>query len=82
MKPEELRDVSTRLNRFDGPVALVWGTADRVFTPELGRRLQQAFRNARFVEVPGAKTLVPLDAPDALVDEIVTVSGARAPAAP
>ncbi|WP_030429672.1 alpha/beta fold hydrolase [Allokutzneria albata] len=36
----------------------VWGTADRAFTPALGRRLQSAFRDAEFVEVPGARTLV------------------------
>jgi hypothetical protein len=42
---------------------VVWGTADRAFTTELGRRLQHAFGSARFVEVPKARTLVSLDAP-------------------
>src|SRR5918996_5047704 len=72
--PKELLDVSTRLTRFDGPVAIVWGGADRAFKPELGRRLQHAFRDARFVEVPGARTLLPLDAPDVLVAEIAKLS--------
>lgn len=74
MNPRELLDVSSRLSRFDGPVVLVWGTADRVFTPELGRRLQKAFGHARLVEVPGARTLVPLDAPDTLAEQIFAVS--------
>jgi pimeloyl-ACP methyl ester carboxylesterase len=68
--PEDLLDVSTRLDRFTGPVTIVWGTADRAFTPELGRRLQHAFRDARFVEVPNARTLVPLDDPGRLAEAI------------
>jgi pimeloyl-ACP methyl ester carboxylesterase len=54
----------------------VWGLADRSFTPELGRRLVALFPNATWVEVPGARTFVALDAPDAVVDAITTV-GAR-----
>jgi len=68
--PADLLDVSTRLDRFTGPVTLVWGTGDRVFTPQLGRRLQHAFRDASFVEVPKARTLVALDAPQLLADVI------------
>jgi pimeloyl-ACP methyl ester carboxylesterase len=69
-KPKDLLDVSTRLDRFTGPVTIVWGTADRAFTTKLGRRLQHAFSDARFVEVPNAKTLVSLDAPGQLADAI------------
>lgn len=69
--PKELLDVSARLKDFDGPVKVVWGGADRAFKPALGRRLQGAFRHATFVEVPGARTFVHLDAPDTLVDQIV-----------
>jgi pimeloyl-ACP methyl ester carboxylesterase len=69
-EPKDLLDVSTRLDRFTGPVTIVWGTADRAFTTELGRRLQRAFGNADFVEVPNARTLVPLDAPGQLADAI------------
>ncbi|WP_232667968.1 alpha/beta fold hydrolase [Pseudonocardia sp. TRM90224] len=69
-RPADLLDVSTRLDRFTGPVTIVWGTADRAFTPQLGRRLQDAFRNAHLVEVPNARTLVALDAPHLLVEHI------------
>jgi pimeloyl-ACP methyl ester carboxylesterase len=54
----------------------VWGTADRAFTTKLGRRLQHAFCDARFVEVPNARTFVPLDAPRQLTDAIL---GSTAP---
>jgi pimeloyl-ACP methyl ester carboxylesterase len=73
-KTEELLDVSTRLERFGGPVTLVWGMADRSFKPKLGRRLQQAFRSAQFVEAPQSRTFVSLDAPALLADTITTMA--------
>jgi len=73
----DLTDVATRLPRFTKPVTVVWGMADRCFTPSLGRRLAALFPNATFVEVPGARTFVALDAPRAVADAIATV-GARA----
>ncbi|TDB91119.1 alpha/beta fold hydrolase [Actinomadura sp. KC216] len=72
--PRELNDVSTRLGAFRGPVRLVWGTADRAFKPALGRRLAAAFGGAEFVEIPGARTFVPLDAPQALADQIAGIA--------
>jgi pimeloyl-ACP methyl ester carboxylesterase len=74
VKPKELLDVSTRLDRFGGPVSIVWGAADHAFTTKLGKRLQKAFRSARFVPVPKSRTFVSLDAPAALVDEIVKIA--------
>lgn len=75
--PTDLSDVATRLSRFDKPVTLVWGLADRCFTPALGRRLASAFRNATWVAVPGAHTFVALDAPDAVVDAVASIGAAR-----
>lgn len=72
----DLNDVATRLPRFAKPVTIVWGMADRCFTPALGRRLAALFPNATMVEVPGARTFVALDDPAAVVDAISTV-GAR-----
>jgi pimeloyl-ACP methyl ester carboxylesterase len=75
----DLNDVATRLPRFAKPVTIVWGMADRCFTPALGRRLAALFPNATMVEVPGARTFVALDDPAAVVDAISTISskGAR-----
>ena len=72
--PKELLEVSTRLADFTGPVRIVWGGADRAFSRDLGKRLQHAFTDAEFIEVPGARTFVQLDAPDLLADQIATVS--------
>ena len=66
----DLTDVATRLPRFDKPVTLVWGQADRCFTPSLGRRLAGVFSNGKLIEVPHAKTFVALDNPQAVVDAI------------
>ncbi|UQX12065.1 alpha/beta fold hydrolase [Candidatus Mycobacterium methanotrophicum] len=66
----DLTDVATRLARFNKPVTLVWGQADRCFTPSLGRRLAEAFGNAQLIEVPDAKTFVALDKPEAVIDAI------------
>ena len=69
----DLADVSTRLGRFTKPVTIVWGQSDRAFTPALGRRLAALFPNAALIEVPEARTFVPLDAPAAVIDAIATV---------
>jgi pimeloyl-ACP methyl ester carboxylesterase len=66
----DLTDVAPRLSRFTKPVTLVWGQADRCFTPSLGRRLAALFPNGTLIEVPGAKTFVALDDPDAVVSAI------------
>ncbi len=71
----DLTGVAPRLHRFTRPVRLVWGTADRCFTTELGRRLAALFSDATFVEVPGARTFVPLDNPQAVVDGILAING-------
>jgi pimeloyl-ACP methyl ester carboxylesterase len=68
--PADLTDVANRLRRFAKPVTLVWGQDDRVFTPSLGRRLAEVFSNGTLIEVPGSKTFVSLDNPNAVIDAI------------
>ena len=80
--PAELSGVSGGLDGFDGPALVVWGGADRAFKPELGRRLAGALRDARFVELAGAKTFVMLDATDRLAAEILGALGPEAAAVP
>jgi pimeloyl-ACP methyl ester carboxylesterase len=69
----DLVDVSTRLPRFTKPVTLVWGRRDRAFTPSLGRRLAAQFPNSTLIEVPDARTFVPLDQPTAVIDAVTAV---------
>jgi pimeloyl-ACP methyl ester carboxylesterase len=67
MRRTELAGAATWLGRFEGPVRLVWGTRDKHFTIELGRRLAGAFPRARLDEVADATTFVSIDRPDAVV---------------
>jgi pimeloyl-ACP methyl ester carboxylesterase len=73
----DLVDVSTRLPRFTKPVTLVWGQRDRAFTPSLGRRLAALFPNSTLIEVPDARTFVPLDNPGAVIDAVAAVGANR-----
>jgi pimeloyl-ACP methyl ester carboxylesterase len=78
--PDELLAVSTRLGDVTVPVTVLWGMADTAFRPSLGRRLVEAFADAEWVEVPGARTLLALDAPDVVADAVAAIAH-RAPAA-
>lgn len=71
--PAELATVSPRMASYGGPVSIVWGMADRCFEPALGQRLAEVFPNARFVGVPGARTFVSLDAPEAVTAEVQAI---------
>lgn len=74
LRPSELLDISTRLDRVKIPVTVMWGMADRAFRPSLGRRLAAAFADAEWVEVPGARTLLAIDAPEEVVDAIIAIA--------
>ena len=56
--------------QFEGPVRLVWGTRDKLFTIGLGRRLAAAFQHAQLHEIPDATTFIPIDRPDAVASAI------------
>lgn len=73
----DLTDVATRLPRFTKPVTLVWGQRDRAFTPSLGSRLAALFPNSTLIEVPGARTFVSLDNPNAVIDAIAAVGATK-----
>jgi pimeloyl-ACP methyl ester carboxylesterase len=66
----ELLELSTRLRRFTKPVLVLWGDADQLFPIELAHRLQNAFPDARLVEIPGGRTFFPLDEPQRVAHEI------------
>ncbi|WP_299573559.1 alpha/beta hydrolase [uncultured Williamsia sp.] len=74
IRPADLDAITRSLSSFDRPVALAWGSDDRCFTPDLGRRLAAVFPDAVVTVVPGARTFVPLDAPDAVADAVLAVA--------
>ncbi len=71
-----LVDAAPRLREFDGPVRMVWGTADRCFTVAPAAASPPR-SDGELVEVPGVSTFVPIDAPDAVADAIVATTTAN-----
>ncbi|WP_327263570.1 alpha/beta hydrolase [Streptomyces sp. NBC_01232] len=59
-----------RLTGFDRPALVAWGAEDRMMPPATGRRLAGLLPRGRYVEIPGAGTLVQLDNPGALCAEL------------
>ncbi|MFF7355804.1 MULTISPECIES: alpha/beta fold hydrolase [Streptomyces] len=64
------REAARNLPRFTRPALVAWGAEDRMMPPETGRRLAGLLPNARYTEIPDARTLVQLDNPAALTEEI------------
>jgi pimeloyl-ACP methyl ester carboxylesterase len=63
-------EAAEKLKGSDLPLLLAWAPDDRVFPPKYARRLEAETPNARLVEIPDAKTFVPIDQPQRLADEI------------
>ncbi len=63
-------EAAEKLSRSELPVLLAWAPGDRYFPISYARRLAEETPNSRLVEIPGAKTFVPLDQPQRLADEI------------
>ncbi|MFC7450681.1 alpha/beta fold hydrolase [Rhodococcus daqingensis] len=64
-----------QLRHYTGGALLVWGTDDRVFGLDLGRRLAADIPGARLEILDDCGAFVPLDAPDrvaGLIDECLT----------
>ena len=71
VRPGLLLDAAGRFGQFTGPVRVLWGDDDVYFPAELGRQLSAAFPHASLVTVPGGRTFLPLEHPDAVADEII-----------
>ena len=61
--PRVMADAAAALAEVDHPALVVWAGEDRVMPREHGRRLANAYRNGRLVEVADSYTLIPLDQP-------------------
>jgi pimeloyl-ACP methyl ester carboxylesterase len=66
----DLLEANEHLSSFDKPVLVAWAAEDKVMPPEAGRRLAASFPDSRFVEIPGSRTLIPIDQPAAIADAI------------
>jgi pimeloyl-ACP methyl ester carboxylesterase len=65
---EKLRDSNL-------PIRLLWAPGDKYFPISYAERLAGETQNAEIVQIPNAKTFVPLDQPQRVADEIATFVG-------
>ncbi len=75
----ELSALVDRLPSFDRPVLVVWATEDRLMPREHGPRLASLFPQGRLVEVDDSYTLVPVDRPEVLAQELVQLASSVSP---
>jgi pimeloyl-ACP methyl ester carboxylesterase len=68
-------EAAEKLSESDLPILLTWAPGDRFFPMKYAERLANETPNARIVEIPDAKTFVPLDQPQRLADEIARFTG-------
>ena len=66
----QTEEAAKKLESFEAPVLLVWAPEDPFFKLSYAKRLEAAIPNARIVEVPDAKTFVPLDQPAKVAEAI------------
>jgi len=71
-RPQLLVDAADAIPRFDRPVLLIWGDACDFFPITDAQRLSSAFPDATLIQVPRAKTWVPVDNPVAVTDAIAS----------
>jgi pimeloyl-ACP methyl ester carboxylesterase len=63
-------EAAEELRGSDLPLLLAWAPGDRYFPISYAERLAADLPNSRIVQIPDAKTFVPLDQPQMLADEI------------
>jgi pimeloyl-ACP methyl ester carboxylesterase len=73
-----LLDAASRFGQFTGPVRILWGEDDPFFRTRLGQQLSEAFPHANLTAVPGGRTFLPLDHPDAVASEITAAAQSAA----
>ena len=60
-------------NRVWCPTVLVIGALDRMTPSDCGHKLAEAIPNARTVDLPGVGHMIPLEAPDAVLDALRSI---------
>jgi pimeloyl-ACP methyl ester carboxylesterase len=70
MRKRYTLEAAQRLRDADLPILLAWAPGDRYFPISYAERFASEMKNARIVEIPDAKTFVPLDQPAQLADLI------------
>ncbi len=77
ISPSITLEAAEHFAAFTREVLVLWGTDDRFFPVELGRRLAAAFPNARFQPIEGARLFVCADAPVTVSQAIAEVASSK-----
>jgi len=68
-------DAAAKLRNTNLPLRLFWAPGDKFFPLKYAERLASEVPNAKIVQIPDAKTFVPLDQPQRLADEVAAFVG-------
>ncbi len=68
---EDKPDLGARLQEIDVPTLLLWGDADTISPPAVGRHLAKAIRGAQLEVFPGADHGLGMAIPDAVADRVL-----------
>lgn len=75
MNKRHTLEAAEKLRRTDLPLLLLWAPGDKFFPLKYAERLASEVPNSTLVQIPDAKTFVPLDQPKRLADEIAKFVG-------
>lgn len=73
------RELADELGKIQAPSLAITGELDPGSTPEMSQRLGQALPNARVVIVPGTRHMMPVETPEVLAHELLTLIAASHP---
>lgn len=76
MNKRHTLEAAAKLRGSQLPILLTWAPGDKYFPISYAQRLAAEAGNARIVEIPDAKTFVPLDQPELLAKEIAQFAAA------
>ncbi len=67
---QAMKQATPSLAGWERPVLVAWDSEGKMMPNEEGHRLAEAFPNARYVEIEGTYTLIPIDQPQRLASVI------------
>jgi pimeloyl-ACP methyl ester carboxylesterase len=68
-------DAAEKLRGTELPIRLLWAPGDKFFPLKYAERLASEVNNADLIEIPDARTFVPLDQPQRVAEEIAEFVG-------
>ena len=71
-KPQQLLEWADQQRSFAGPVLIIWVRDDKLMPPAHAERLADHFQNTQLVWIDDSRTLIPIDQPKLLIDQLHT----------